>query len=65
MIMWIILGYLAASTLASLIFYAACRAAARADRVLQLTDADSSLSQPELEAKRTKRVQAPKWALHT
>ena len=65
MITWIILGYLAASTLASLIFYAACRAAARADRVLQQTDTDSRLPQSELGTKRTKRVQAQKWALHT
>lgn len=65
MIMWIILGYLAASMLASLLFYAACHAAARADRVLQQTDSDSQLPASEVTAKRIKRVSAPKWALHT
>ena len=65
MIMWIILGYLAVSMLASLIFYAACHAAARADRVLQQTDSESQLPVSELTTKRTKRVSAPKWALHT
>ena len=65
MMIWIIVGYLAVSALASLVFYAACRAAARADRVLQQTDGESRLPQPELGAKRTKRAQTQKWALHT
>lgn len=64
MIMWIIVGYLAISTLASLVFYAACRAAARADRVLQQAEADKNLLQPDLGAKPSKRLQMPKWALH-
>jgi hypothetical protein len=35
MIMWIILGYLAASMIASFVFYAACVAAAHADHTQQ------------------------------
>lgn len=65
MIMWIILGYLAVSMLASLIFYAACQAAARADRVLQQTDSARQLPASELTATRTKHGPAPKWLLHT
>lgn len=65
MIMWIILGYLAASTLASLIFYAACRTAARADRVLQQTELDGQVPAAEPTGNRTQHVPAPKWALHT
>ena len=65
MIMWIILGYLAASTLASLLFYAACRTAARADRVLQQTELDSQLPAVEPTDNRAKRIPAPNWALHT
>ncbi len=35
MILWIILAYLAASCVASLVVYAACVAAARADKIQQ------------------------------
>jgi hypothetical protein len=35
MITWIIVGYLAASSVASLLVYTACVAAARADRIQQ------------------------------
>jgi len=35
MVMWIILAYFAASCVASLIVYAACVAAARADKIQQ------------------------------
>lgn len=64
MIMWIVLGYLAASMIASLVFYAACVAAARTDRVREQRRLGRSASLPvESEAKRTETVTSPRLAL--
>jgi hypothetical protein len=64
MIMWIVLGYLAASTIASLVFYAACVAAARADRVQEQQRLGKNRSLfVESEQKRTEALSAPRLAL--
>ena len=53
MIMWIVLGYLAASMIASLVFYAACVAAAYADEMQQQRRFGKNASfTSEFEAKR-------------
>lgn len=64
MIMWIVLGYLAASMIASLVFYAACVAAAHADHVREQQWLGKSTSfLVESEKKRTEAVSAPPLAL--
>jgi len=64
MIMWIVLGYLAASMIASLVFYAACVAAARADHAREQQRLGKSASLPiENESKRKEAVGAPRLAL--
>lgn len=64
MIMWIVLGYLAASMIASLVFYAACVAAARADQARAQQRLGRNASLPvESEAKRKETVGSPRLAL--
>lgn len=64
MIMWIILGYLGVSVVASLVFYAACVAAARADRVQQSLLTDLPTRERDVEGQRLDRTPAPRLALH-
>jgi hypothetical protein len=66
MIMWIILGYLAASVVASLLFYAACIVAARADKFQQHGLITPRLHEiaSEVADKRTEHVAAPRLALN-
>lgn len=64
MIMWIVLGYLAASMIASLVFYAACVAAARADHAREQQQlGKGALFSAGAEANLTERVSAPRLAL--
>lgn len=66
MILWIVLGYLAASIIASLVFYAACVAAARADHVREQQWLGQSASFfVESEKKRTELGSTSRLALRT
>ena len=58
MIMSILVGYLVASLVASLIFYAACVAAARADKIQRYPRPDY-ISQERGEGKSQQRARAP------
>jgi hypothetical protein len=64
MILWIVLGYLATSIIASLVFYAACVAAARADHVREQQQlGKGAYWATEAEPKRSEAVGAPSLAL--
>lgn len=62
MILWIILGYLVISIAVSLLFYAACIAAARADKAQQHLRATTLAS--EVESQPLTKVSAPRLALN-
>jgi len=69
MITWIILGYLAASSVASLFVYAACVASARADRIQQRAFAARSsqerlLRELQLDDKQVERISASQLLLN-
>lgn len=66
MIMWIVLGYLAASMIASLVFYAACVAAAHADHVREQQRLGKNTSLlVESEKKQTETLSGSRLVLRT
>lgn len=64
MIMWIIFGYLAASSVASLFVYAACVASARADRIQQAAFAGGPAQDHTVDGKRSDCIATPRLLLH-
>jgi len=61
MVMWIILAYLAASCVASVVVYAACVAAVRADKIQQ--HAFTANLAHEMDDQRTERIATARLAL--
>lgn len=64
MIMWILFGYLAASSVASLFVYAACVASSRADRIQQNALLNSFGQDQVVDGKQSERMVAPRLLLN-